>query len=194
LNFGVSANWRGTGRSSLLSSEVELGMNGPDNNPGDISQADEPGQNSFSIWRVHFARTVRLGDSWTWRVDGYGQYSDDVLSSVKQFKVGGGRIGRGFEAASASGDQGAGIKLDLRRSIGAEVPWFGPAQLYGYYDLGAAWRNDEPGRESGASTGVGLNTRGERFAGYLEIAMPLTRPDADGSKDAGIFAELSYRF
>lgn len=194
LNLGVSANWRGTGRSSLLSSEVELGMNGPGSNLGSSTQAEEPGQNSFSIWRVHYARTARLGESWTWRIDGYGQFSNDVLSSVKQFKVGGGRIGRGFEAAAASGDRGAGIKLDLRRPIGAEVPWFGPAQVYGYYDLGAAWRNDDPGRESGASTGVGLTTRGERFAGYLEVAVPLTHPDVDGSKDAGIFVELSYRF
>lgn len=194
LNMGVSANWRGAGRSSLLSSEVELGMNGPDSHPAGMTQADEPGQSSFSIWRVHYARTARLGDSWTWRVDGYGQYSDDVLSPVKQFKVGGGRIGRGFEAAAASGDRGAGAKLDLRRPIGAEVPWFGPAQVYGFYDLGAAWRNNEPGRESAASTGIGLTAQGERFSGYLEVAMPLTHPDADGSKDAGIFAELSYRF
>lgn len=194
LNAGLLANWRSAGRSSLLSVEIELGMNAARSNPDDFSPAGDAEPNNFSIWRTHYARTARLGDSLTWRVDGYGQYSDEALPSVKQFKVGGGRIGRGFEAAAASGDRGVGAKLDLRQPIAADLPWLGPAQIYGYYDLGAAWRNDRPGRESAASTGVGLTARGERFAGYLEVAKPLTHPDADGNKDAGIFAELTYRF
>jgi hemolysin activation/secretion protein len=194
LNAGLLANWRGAGRSSLLSAEVELGVNVARSNPDDLSPASDTGKNNFSIWRMHYARTARLGDSVTWRVDGYGQYSVDALPSVRQFKVGGGRIGRGFEAAAASGDRGVGVKLDLRRPIDADLPWLGPAQIYGYYDLGAAWRNDLPGRESAASTGVGLAASGELFAGYLEVAKPLTHPDADGNKDIGIFAELTYRF
>ncbi|HSD67907.1 MAG TPA: ShlB/FhaC/HecB family hemolysin secretion/activation protein, partial [Woeseiaceae bacterium] len=190
LNFGLSANWRGGDRSGLLSVETELGMNAA----GDTDQVDALGQNNFAIWRVQAAHTTRLGESWTWRTDGYAQYSSDELASVKQFKVGGGRIGRGFEAAAASGDSGGGMKLDLRRPIGENLPWFGAAQFYAYYDLGAAWRNDRPGRESAASAGLGVSAQSEHFAAYFEVAKPLTHPDADGRKDAGVFAELTYRF
>jgi len=68
------------------------------------------------------------------------------------------------------------------------------ADLYGFYDLGSVWRNDVEGRESASSTGFGASLRDGRLSGYLEIAKPLTHADADGQKDAGIFAEVSFRF
>jgi hemolysin activation/secretion protein len=116
------------------------------------------------------------------------------LASIKRFKVGGDRIGRGFEAAAVSGDRGLAAKVELRRRLSEEPNRRGNASTYGFYDLGAAWKNDIRGRESSASTGFGVSLRGQRLSGYLELATPLTHTDADGRKDAGIFAEVSLQF
>jgi hemolysin activation/secretion protein len=78
--------------------------------------------------------------------------------------------------------------------VWGDVTWLERADLYGFYDLGSAWRNDAAGRESASSTGLGASLRGSRLSGYLEIAKPLTHADADGRKDAGIFAEVSFQF
>jgi hemolysin activation/secretion protein len=116
------------------------------------------------------------------------------LPSIKRFKVGGNRIGRGFEAAAASGDRGLGTKVELRRRLSDASGPLGSGAVYGYYDLGTAWKDDPGGRESAASGGIGFAMRGEQLSGYLEIAKPLTHVDADGTKDVGLFAELSFQF
>ena len=45
------------------------------------------------------------------------QQTGYVLPDSERFKIGGDRLGRGFEVAEIAGDQGAGAKLELRREL-----------------------------------------------------------------------------
>jgi hemolysin activation/secretion protein len=194
IEAGSSLTWRAEENQHLLSLEVEQGLTGFGSRIDAVNVPDDPRQEDFSIARLHYARLASLNDRWSWRLDAYAQTSADTLPSIKRFKVGGGRIGRGFEAAALSGDRGIGGKAQLRRQMMRSQAWLEHAELYGFFDLGSAWRNDVAGRESASSTGIGASLREGRLSGYLEIARPLTHADADGRKDAGIFAEISFQF
>ena len=194
IEAGSTLTWRSEENQYLLSTEVEQGLNGFGSGIDIVNTPDDPRTAKFSIARLRYARLASLNDLWSWRLDAYAQTSPHVLPSIKRFKVGGGRIGRGFETAAVSGDRGVGGKTQLARRVWGDATWIERADLYGFYDLGSAWRNDVEGRESASSTGFGASLRDGRLSGYLEIAKPLTHADADGRKDAGIFAEVSFRF
>lgn len=194
IELGISKTSRSRSAVSLISFELEqtLSLFGSKqisfSGSGDLQRPD------FTILRLHYTRSVQLDESWSLRGDVYAQHAEKVLPSIKRFKVGGNRIGRGFEAAAATGDRGAGAKLDLRRRLADGSGVFGTSTLYSYYDLGAAWKNDLRGRESAASAGLGLSFRGERLSSYLEAAKPLTHADADDNKDLAVFFEVSLQF
>jgi hemolysin activation/secretion protein len=148
----------------------------------------------FLVAQLTGTAARRFAERWTLRLDGFAQYSNDVLPDSERFKIGGDRLGRGFEVAEIAGDRGVGAKLELRRELVDTESFLGRLSAYGFYDLGAAWKRDQPGRESAATAGTGLSMAGAALTGYLEIAAPLTGPDIEGQRQASIFAELSYRF
>ena len=78
-----------------------------------------------------------------------------VLPDSERFKIGGDRLGRGFEVAEIAGDSGLGAKLELRRDLMNTESFIGRLSAYGFYDIGAAWKQDQPGRESAATAGSG---------------------------------------
>ncbi|HTU67633.1 MAG TPA: ShlB/FhaC/HecB family hemolysin secretion/activation protein [Steroidobacteraceae bacterium] len=148
----------------------------------------------FLVTQLSGTALRRFADKWTVRVDGFAQYSNDVLPDSERFKIGGDRLGRGFEVAEIAGDQGLGAKFELRRELVNSDSFLGRISAYGFYDFGAAWKEDWPGRDSAATAGTGLAIAGAALSGYLEVAAPLTGPDIEGQRDASIFAELAYRF
>jgi hemolysin activation/secretion protein len=194
IEVGATLNWRNEEKQYLLSMELEQGLNSLGSRIDNFNSPDDPRQKDFTIVRLRYVHLTTLTDLWSWRLDAFAQTSPHVLPSIKRFKVGGGRIGRGFEAAAISGDRGVGGKMQLKRRLASDVTWLERADLYGFYDLGSAWRNDGGNRESASSTGLGISLRDGRLSGYLEIAKPLTHADADGHKDAGLFTEISFRF
>jgi hemolysin activation/secretion protein len=149
---------------------------------------------AFLVAQLNGSAVRRFAARWTARLDGFAQYSNDVLPDSERFKIGGDRLGRGFEVAEIAGDRGAGAKLDLRRELVNTESFLGRVSAYGFYDFGAAWRRDAPGRDSAATAGSGLAISGASLTGYVEVAAPLTGPDIEGQREASIFAELSYRF
>ena len=54
---------------------------------------------------------------WSVRVDAFAQQTANVLPYGQRFKIGGDRLGRGFEVAEIAGDQGLGAKLEGRRRL-----------------------------------------------------------------------------
>jgi hemolysin activation/secretion protein len=112
----------------------------------------------------------------------------------ERFKIGGDRLGRGFEVAEIAGDQGIGAKVEARRRLINAPTQLGRTSVYGFYDVGAAWKQDVAGRESAATTGFGFATQGRRTSGSIELAQPLTHPDVEGSVDLSLFAELAINF
>ena len=145
---------------------------------------------------AQFSGTVyrRFASDWSWRLDAFAQHTGYVLPDSERFKIGGDRLGRGFEVAEIAGDRGIGGKLELRRDLLVSDGAFGRLSAYGFYDFGAAWKQDQPGRESAATAGTGLALQGSSVTGYLEVAAPLTGTDIEGKHHASVFAELSYRF
>lgn len=194
IEAGSTFTWQEQATQSLLSLELEQGINGLGSRIDTAATTAALLENAFSIARLRYVRLAPINELWSWRVDAYAQTSPHVLPSIKRFKVGGGRIGRGFEAAAVSGDRGIGGKAQLKRQVGGSIPWLERGDLYGFYDVGSVWRNDAGGRESASSTGIGASLHEGRFSGSIEVARPLTHADADGRKDVGVFAELSIRF
>ena len=155
---------------------------------------DDPRRADFWMTQLSVSAYRRFAERWSLRLDAFAQHSDYVLPDSERFKIGGDRLGRGFEVAEIAGDRGLGGKLELRRDLVNTESLIGRLSAYGCYDIGAAWKQDQPGRESAATAGVGLGMQGAKLTGYLEVAAPLTGPDIEGKHHASVFGELSYRF
>jgi hemolysin activation/secretion protein len=195
FELGTRASWRsGTKTQYLATFELRQGL---DTLGGGLRADDlaiDRRRADFVLARLQFVRLMRLDEAWSLRFDGLLQHSGYVLPYNERFKIGGDRLGRGFEVAEIAGDQGIGGKLELRR----ELPWngetFGRASAYTFYDHGVTWKQDVSGSESAGTAGLGLGLRGGDVSGYLEVAMPVGDPDIEGKTGAAIFAEISYRF
>lgn len=147
----------------------------------------------FSVAHIQATSFTRFDAAWSLRADLLAQYTGNVLPDSERFKIGGERLGRGFEVAEIAGDRGLGAKLLLRRELG-EGGKLGRPSAYAVYDVGAAWKEDASGRDSAASAGIGVALNGTRWSGYLEAVRPLTRADIEGKRSTALFAEIGCRF
>ncbi|MGH8251796.1 MAG: ShlB/FhaC/HecB family hemolysin secretion/activation protein [Steroidobacteraceae bacterium] len=195
LEAGLRSGWRARAMTQF-SSVVEL-RKGLDALGGGLRAsdlADDPRSSDFLMAQLQLTSFTRFDEAWSLRVDAFAQHSQDVLPDSERFKIGGERLGRGFEVVEIAGDHGLGGKLQLRRDLKSMESPLGRPSAYGFYDVGAAWKKDLPGRESAATLGAGLALHGERVTGYLEVARPLTHGDVEGRRNTTLFAELGYRF
>ena len=195
LEAGLRTTWR-AGDATQFSSKFEL-RQGLDALGSGLRADDlpvDPRSVDFLLAQLQLTSFTRLGANWSLRVDSYAQYSADVLPDSERFKIGGERLGRGFEVTEIAGDQGLGAKLLLRRELPGGTTAWGRPSVYGFYDIGAAWKQDIDGRESAATLGAGVALHGTRLSGYVEVATPMTHADVEGKRSALVFAELSIRF
>lgn len=195
LEAGLRADTRAWDATQLVGSlELRQGMDAlgaglrADDLPAD------PRSFEFLVSQLQLTSFTRLPAALSLRFDLFAQYSGDVLPDIERFKIGGERLGRGFEVAEIAGDRGLGGKLLLRRDLSLGALAAARPSVYGFYDLAAAWKNDLPGRESAATLGAGFALQGRKLSGYFELARPLTHADVEGERDASVFAEVGYRF
>jgi hemolysin activation/secretion protein len=191
---GLRASWRGS-RAIQYSTNL-LVRKGFDSFGGGLQSrlANDPRRADFLVTQLQSTVYRRFADRWSVRFDGFAQHSGYVLPDSERFKIGGDRLGRGFEVAEIAGDRGIGGKFELRRDLVNTETFFGRVSTYGFYDMGAAWKQDRVGRESATTAGTGFSAAGAALTGYLEIAAPLTGTDVEGKRRMSVFAELSYRF
>jgi hemolysin activation/secretion protein len=196
VEVGGRISWRGSEKTQYLATvDVRQGLNDLGSELFAPDLTDDPRRKDFLLARAQFVRLTKLNDKWSLRADALAQHSAYILPYSERFKIGGERIGRGFEVTEVAGDQGAGAKLELRREMAPATKWFGKTSAYGFYDFGAVWTQDGPReRESVATAGFGVSMTGERLNGYLEIAQPLTHVDVEGSESATLFAEISLKY
>jgi hemolysin activation/secretion protein len=195
IDAGLRASWQGeTPTQYSASLRLRKGLDAFGSGLQATDLADDPRRADFLVTLLQGSSSRRFAEVWTVRFDGFSQYSSHVLPDTERFKIGGDRLGRGFEVAEIAGDSGVGAKIDLRRDLGNTETFIGRVFAYGFYDFGAAWKNDMPGRESAATAGSGIAIAGGSLTGYLEVAAPLTGADIEGKHKASVFAELSYRF
>jgi hemolysin activation/secretion protein len=192
---GLRATWRSA--HAMQYSANLLVRKGFDSFGGGLQSvglADDPRRADFLVAQLQSTIYRRFAESWALRFDGFAQHSGYVLPDSERFKIGGDRLGRGFEVAEIAGDRGIGGKIELRRDLVNTESLIGRVSAYGFYDIGAAWKQDRAGRESAATAGTGFSVSGASLTGYLEIAAPLTGTDVEGKRRTSVFAELSYRF
>jgi hemolysin activation/secretion protein len=192
---GLRASWRSAG--GMQYSTQLLVRQGFDDFGAGLQApglGDDPRRADFVVAQLQSSVIRRFAGTWSLRFDGFAQHSGYVLPDSERFKIGGDRLGRGFEVAEIAGDRGVGGKLELRRDVLNTETLVGGVSAYGFYDIGAAWKQDRPGRESAATAGTGLSMGGSSLTGYLEVAAPLTGTDVEGKRRMSVFAEISYRF
>jgi hemolysin activation/secretion protein len=178
-------------RQFALGLELLQGLDGLGAGLTALDIADDPRQVDPTIVLIDYVRASAISPVWTWRLNALGQYSGDILTYPERFKIGGDRLGRGFEVAEISGDRGLGARVEVLRRIEALRSEAGAVSAYVTYDLAAAWKNDLPGRESAATAGIGLSLSGTQTNGRIELAKPLTHPDVEGREDLSVFLEFS---
>jgi hemolysin activation/secretion protein len=195
LSVGPRWSWR-QGRSAQYFAGVDLvqGLDAMGSGLSALDIADDPRRADFTLTRLTFTRVSQFGESWSVRLDALGQQTPHTLPYGERFKIGGDRLGRGFEVAEIAGDTGLGAKIEVRRSLANTPPILRGAALYGFYDIGAAFKHDAPGRESAATAGFGFATSAGRVSSIIELAKPLTHPDVEGRKDVTLFAEFALGF
>jgi hemolysin activation/secretion protein len=194
LQLGTRIGWRWGERTQYDATlELRKGVDGLGSGLQSEDLAHDPRRPDFLLTRLQLAQLSRLGDAWSLRVEVLGQHSAYVLPYSERFKVGGERLGRGFEVSEIAGDLGAGAKFELRRVFKVDAPLSIKPSAYGFYDIGATWTQDVGGRESAATGGLGVAVQAGRYSGYLEVAKPLTRPDLEGNRGATLFGGLSAR-
>lgn len=183
----------GTASQYLVGLQVRRGLDAFGSELEALDIVDDPRRKDFLITKLQFVELVRFAERWTVRVDAFGQQSAYVLPDAERYKIGGERLGRGFEVAEIAGDQGLGAKAELRREMSGAAAPLGKTSLYGFYDFAAAWKQDQPGRESAATAGIGFAVEYWRLAGFIEVAKPLTHADVEGDRDAKVFAEVRLK-
>ena len=192
LSIGPRWGWRHErGAQYFVGVDVVQGLDGLGSDLRALDIEDDLRRADFTLTRVTFTRVSRFGESWTLRLDALGQQTPYILPYGERFKIGGDRLGRGFEVAEIAGDEGLGAKVEVRRSLDNAPAVLSGAALYGFYDIGAAFKNDVPGRESAATAGFGFAVQHRRMSSTIELAKPLTHPDVEGRKDLALFAELA---
>jgi hemolysin activation/secretion protein len=195
VQLGSRVGWRNAGRTQYLATvDIRKGLDEFGAGLQATDLIEDTRRADFLLTRLSLVRLTQINERWSLRFDTLAQHSGYVLPYSERFKIGGDRLGRGFEVTEIAGDRGAGVKAELRRSFAASSGLFGKPSIYGFYDIGATWNQDVGGRASAATAGLGIAAQAGRITGYLEVAKPLTRPDVEGRKSATVFAEISLPF
>ncbi len=191
LKAGTQLLWQGGAKTQWASSvEVVNGIDGLGAGLTALDLAEDPRRVDFFLTHLSLTRLTRFGERWSVRLDALAQQSAEVLPYDERFKIGGERLGRGYEVAEIAGDEGIGAKVEVRRELLGAPAVLERVAVYGFYDIGATWQHDTGGRESAATAGFGVAKQGRRLTGTLELAQPLTHPDVEGRKDLRLFAEI----
>jgi hemolysin activation/secretion protein len=183
----------GASSQYLVGLQVRRGLDAFGSELNALDLIDDPRRKDFWITKLQLTELLRFAERWSVRLDAFGQQSAYVLPDGERYKIGGERLGRGFEVTEIAGDQGLGAKAELRREMSGAAALLGKTSLYGFYDFAAAWKQDEPGRESAATAGFGFAVEYWRLSGFIEVAKPLTHADVEGDRDAKVFAEVRLK-
>ncbi len=149
----------------------------------DFDRSRPEGTAVFTALRGRVERRQELGASFEAFAAAEGQYAFDTLLSQAEFRVGGDEFGRAFDPSELAGEHGAGAAVELRYNGTTPLRAIPNYQLYGFYDWGIVFNNDEGFRdsESLASTGVGARAR-VKTDFYVDVEYARTLNRSLGSK------------
>jgi hemolysin activation/secretion protein len=182
--------------SSELSKGIDI-LNMKDKNSVNPTRAR--GEPEFFKATMEISRVQRVTNHFEIFASAQGQKSAHKLLASEEFGVGGATFGSAYNNSEITGEDGIAGRIELRLNNPVETP-ASFVQLYGFYDIGKVWDNDNTvvrdRQRSLASTGAGLRVNvNENFAGTIEVAVPLTRKvEAEGDKDPRVFGSVTARF
>ena len=122
-------------------------------------------------------RTAAFAERWSVRLDAFSQYTG--LRAARQRAI---QDRRRPPRARLRSRRDRGRPRHRRqnraapRSARNTESFVGRLSAYGFYDFGAAWKQDRPGRESAATAGSGIAIQGAALTGYLEVGGAAHRP------------------
>jgi hemolysin activation/secretion protein len=196
LTYEQTGFLRGVSNASLdLSKGLEiLGAS----NPGSSDLSRPGGRPDFVKLSTVVRRTQEIYEGLNLAVVGIGQYAFSPLLLGEQMNYGGAQIGRGYDPASLTGDNGMGGDIELRYDFHAPSLRLDLIQPYMFYDLAAVWSNlGSIPQNRLESAGLGVRTViMQRATVGLELAhtlIPLPTSE-NNTRDWRLFLNASVRF
>jgi len=166
--------------------------------PGSSNLSRPGGRPDFVKLSTVLRRNQEIYDAFNLAVVGIGQYAFSPLLLGEQMNYGGAQVGRGYDPASLTGDNGMGGDIELRYDIHAERWRLDLIQPYVFYDVAAIWSNLGSIQQNKLeSAGLGVRTviiKNESIG--LELArtfIPLPTNE-NNERDWRIFVNASSRF
>jgi hemolysin activation/secretion protein len=126
------------------------------------------------------SRTQYLNDRFSIYALVTSQYANKVLYSAETMIFGGPYIGRGYDWAQFTADQGVAGKAEFRANFAPNFPFLKQIQYYAFYDAGALWSKIPlVPRVSGTSAGFGIRAAPMDHVNIeAYVGKPLTTPNA----------------
>jgi hemolysin activation/secretion protein len=190
-------DWGGVTQGELLLSKgVDIFNASSDG----IGRTRTNGEHDFFRANMSITRLQDLPSKFSVQLAAEGQYSDDPLLASEEFSIGGGVFGRAYDSGEITGDKGLAGAVEIRYGGATDWEYIHSYQLYGFYDYGKAWNENEVVGEqesdslSSAGVGVRFNLQHD-VSGYVEFDKPLTKDvSAEGDEDSRVFFSLLKRF
>ncbi len=178
-----------------------------DPNSGRFSGSGKRAGSRFDKWNLNFARVQSLPYEQSLILKLNTQYSDDLLTSLEQFQLGGPNSVRAYPVSEFLSDKG--YLASIEWSVG--LPFIGDYNAFAgrkwkdifnlsfFYDTTKGWINDPLTfqEETISLEGYGFAIQLKElygFVGRLYMAKPMGRPDPSNDRDPQYYFELSYHF
>jgi hemolysin activation/secretion protein len=122
-----------------------------------------------------------------------GQWTGDVLPYEERFKIGSDVLARAFKTAEFAGDDGLGMKAELRARLPSPFARYGTPTLFGYSDYGEAWQHNLSTQEHATTVGLGFGWDSRFLVGSIELAKPVA-VSAGVPMDWNVLGDVTLRF
>jgi hemolysin activation/secretion protein len=156
------------------------------------------GRPDFTKMTTQLRRVQTLDGPLSLSITGSGQYAFNTLLTSEEMSFGGPQIGRGYDPAAITADNGLGGAFELRYDLDASDLYLDQAQLYTFYDTAKVWvHTGRIGENNLQSTGGGLRTVVFKD---LSLAVELARTllpvatSGNGKRDSRVFFNGSIKF
>jgi hemolysin activation/secretion protein len=190
LSYALTDAFKGESQAGI---EVSQGLDVLDaSSAGSDTLSRSDGRSRFTKIAGNAARLQKFTDRISVRLGLVGQWSADPLLAYEEFSLGGEYFGRAYDYGERSGEHGIAASGEVRYGSETKWRWLSEYQLYGFYDVGAAWNKtsgDGLTRDHLSSAGAGFRLRlNDALRTSFEAAKPLDeRVATTGDRDWRFF-------
>jgi len=182
-----------------------LGSMSEDGDGGQSTRTGASGENAggeFDKFTLRYQRLQRISERNSLLLRAEGQVSDDLLTSLEQFVIGGPNSVRAYPIAEYLGDEGSFASLEWIIDVGKrDSDTSFSISAYGDYAYGQI--NDPLPNEiedtdlSGWGIGISISHTGDggnQFALRLDVASPISDIEPSDGDDPQFYGQISYTF